>query len=143
VVNVGGKYAYDFTNAARFSAIYQHGDVRLDNLRPARSSASQVGGLAFAFNQREEHIFSAKFDYTGRQAAQLFFKTYYHQWDSHYSEAHNSLSAPGALRTISDHEFWGFKDYGANLLAKFAPIRGLEYFAGYASRTTRVKTRYC
>ena len=41
VVNVGGKYAYDFTDAARFSAMYQHSDVRLDNLRPARSSASR------------------------------------------------------------------------------------------------------
>jgi outer membrane cobalamin receptor len=130
VVNVGGKYAYDFSDAARFSALYQHSDVRLDNLRPARSSASQVGGLAFAFNDREEHIFSAKFDYTAQQATQLFFKTYYHQWDSHWSEAHNALGT-GALRTISDQEFWGFKDYGVNMLAKFAPNRGLEYFAGY------------
>ena len=130
VVNVGGKYAYDFTDAARFSAMYQHSDVRLDNLRPARSSASQAGGLAFAFNEREEHIFSAKLDYTARQNAQLFFKTYYHQWDSFWSEAHNALGA-GTLRTISDQEFWGFKDYGANVLAKIAPGRGLEYFAGY------------
>jgi vitamin B12 transporter len=130
VVNVGGKYAYDFTDAARFSALYQHSDVKLDSLRPARSSASQAGGLAFAFNERDEHIFSAKFDYTPRQAAQLFFKTYYHQWDSYWSEAHNAL-AGGALRPISDQEFWGFKDYGANVLAKIAPGRGLEYFAGY------------
>ena len=111
--------------------MYQHSDVTLDSLRPARSSATQVGGLALAFNEREEHIFSAKFDYTARQTAQLFFKTYYHQWDSHWSEAHNSLAAPGTLRTISDQEFWGFKDYGANVLAKIAPNRGLEYFAGY------------
>jgi vitamin B12 transporter len=130
VVNVGGKYAYDFTDAARFSALYQHSDVKLDSLRPARSSASQAGGLAFAFNERDEHIFSAKFDYTARQTAQLFFKTYYHQWDSYWSEAHNAL-AGGALRPISDQEFWGFKDYGANVLTKIAPGRGLEYFAGY------------
>jgi vitamin B12 transporter len=131
VVNVGGKYAYDFSDAARFSALYQHSNVQLDSLRPARSSATQAGGLAFAFNEREEHIFSAKFDYTARSNAQLFFKTYYHQWDSHWSEAHNSLTAPGTVRTISEHEFWGFKDYGANLLTKFTPNRGLEYFAGY------------
>ncbi len=124
VVNVGGKYAYDFSDAARFSAMYQHSDVRLDSLRPARSSASQVGGLACAFNDREEHIFSAKLDYTPRQATQLFFKSYYHQWDSHWSEAHNVARCTGALRTISDQEFWGFKDYGANVLAKFAPTRG-------------------
>ena len=131
VVNVGGKYAYDFTDAARFSTMYQHSNVTLDNLRPARSSATQAGGLALAFNEREEHIFNAKFDYTARQNTQLFFKTYFHQWDSHYSEAHNSLAAPGTLRTISDQEFWGFKDFGANVLAKVAPGRGLEYFAGY------------
>jgi outer membrane receptor protein involved in Fe transport len=32
---------------------------------------------------------------------------------------------------ISDREFWGFKDYGANVLARMAPTRAVEYFAGY------------
>ena len=32
---------------------------------------------------------------------------------------------------ISDDEFWGYKDYGANVLARFAPTRSVEYFAGY------------
>lgn len=131
VVNAGGKYAYEFSEAARFSAMYQHSNVQLDSLRPARSSASQVGGLALAFNEREEHIFNAKFDYTAANNAQLFLKAYYHHWDSHWSEAHNSLASPGVVRTISEREFWGFKDYGANLLTKFAPARGFEYFAGY------------
>lgn len=131
VVNVGGKYAYDFTDTARFSAMYQHSNVTVDSLRPARSSATQAGGLALAFNDREEHTFSAKLDYTTRPSAQLFFKTYYHQWDSFWSEEHNVLGSSAATRTISDREFWGFKDYGANLLAKIAPNRGLEYFAGY------------
>ena len=39
--------------ALRFSAMYQHSDVRLDSLRPARSSATQVGGLGVAFNDRD------------------------------------------------------------------------------------------
>ncbi|MGE3840767.1 MAG: hypothetical protein AB7I50_04205 [Vicinamibacterales bacterium] len=32
---------------------------------------------------------------------------------------------------ISDREFWGYTDYGANLLARLVPQRGVEYFAGY------------
>jgi len=128
---IGGKYAYDFTEAARFSAMYQLNDVTLDNLRPARSSTSQVGGLAGAYNERLEHIFSSKLDYTPRQDVQLFFKGYYHQWDSHWSERRNVITAPGSVSVISDREFWGFKDYGANVLARVTPNRGFEYFGGY------------
>jgi vitamin B12 transporter len=127
----GAKYAYDFSDSARLSAMYQRSGVRLDNLRPARSSASQDGGLAAAYNERVEHIASGKLDYTPRQNAQLFLKGYMHQWDSHWSERHNSIGHPAAAEVISDREFWGFKDYGANLLARFAPNRGLEYFTGY------------
>jgi vitamin B12 transporter len=127
----GAKYAYDFSGNARLSALYQRSGVRLDNLRPARSSASQGGGLEAAYNERVEHIASGKLDYTPRQDAELFIKGYMHQWDSHWSERHNTLAQPGATAVISDREFWGFKDYGANLLARFAPNRGLEYFTGY------------
>ena len=66
MLTVGGKYAYDFSQALRFSTMYQLSDVTLDLLRPARSSATQSGGLAGAFNDRIEHIFSTKLDYTPR-----------------------------------------------------------------------------
>ena len=59
------------------------------------------------------------------------FKTYYHQWDSYYNESRNSIASPGTLVTISDDEFWGFKDYGLNVMTKLTPTRGVEYFAGY------------
>lgn len=131
VFTLGGKYAYDFATQVRVSATYQRSDVKVDNLRPARSSASQAGGLAGAFNERVEHIASGKVDFTPRESAEFFFKGYYHLWDSFWSETHNSLASPGTRRVISDHEFWGYKDYGANLLAKLAPTRGVEYFAGY------------
>ena len=131
VLSLGGKYAYDFSNYLRVSAMYQRNDVTLDLLRPARSSPSQVGGLAGAFNERAEHIASTKLDFTPRGNAQVFFKGYYHQWDSHWSETRNVIAAPGTRQVISDREFWGFKDYGANLLAKVAPTRGVEYLAGY------------
>jgi vitamin B12 transporter len=128
---IGGKYAYDFAPAARFSAMYQLNDVTLDNLRPARSSASQVGGLAAAYNERVEHIFNSKLDYTPRQDLQLYFKGYYHQWDSQWSERRNVIASPGSVSVISDREFWGYKDYGANVLARLTPNRGFEYFGGY------------
>jgi vitamin B12 transporter len=130
VLNAGAKYAYDFSNRLRLSAMYQRSDVTLDSLRPARSSASQVGGLDAAFNDRTEHIAGGKLDFTASNQAEFFFKGYYHHWDSAWSERHNAAGT-GQTRVISDEEFWGFKDYGANLLAKLTPHRGLEYLAGY------------
>jgi vitamin B12 transporter len=128
----GGKYAYDFSRQLRFSAAYQFTNAaRLDNLRPARPGVSQSGGPSNIFNERTENIFSAKVDYTPRETVELFFKGYYHQWDSHYTEEQNVIGNPGAVDVVSDQEFWGYKDYGANLLAKFTTTRGLEYYAGY------------
>ena len=130
VLSGGGKYAFDFSDRLRMSTMYQASGVKVDNLRPARSSASQVGGLEAAFNDRTEHILGGKVDYTANNQAEFFFKGYYHQWDSAFSERQNNAGT-GAVRVISDEEFWGFKDYGANLLAKLTPHRGFEYFTGY------------
>jgi outer membrane cobalamin receptor len=131
VLTMGGKYAFDFSPAVRFSAMYQRSDVTLDQLRAGRSSASQTGGLAGAFNDRTEHVLSTKIDFSPRPTFDLFLKQYYHQWDSRWSETHNVIGAPGTERVISDREFWGYKDYGANVLARMAPTGGVEYFAGY------------
>jgi len=131
VMTVGAKYAYDFSTAARLSAMYQGSGVQLDNLRPTRSSRSQIGGLSAAYNERFENILSSKFDYTPRETTQVFVKGYMHRWDSHWSERRNVIGQPGATTVISDKEFWGYKDYGANVLGRFAPNRGLEYFTGY------------
>jgi vitamin B12 transporter len=128
----GGKYAYDFSNQLRLSAAYQFTNAdRLDGLRPGRSSATQSGGPASIFNERNENIFSAKLDFKPRETVEFFFKGYYHQWDSWYSEERNVIDSPGATVTISDEEFWGYKDSGANLLARLTPTRGVEYYAGY------------
>src|SRR5262245_57652640 len=128
----GGKYAYDFSRQLRLSTTYQFTDAaRLDNLRPARSGVSQSGGPSNIFNERKENIFSAKLDFTPRPTAEFFFKGYYHRWDSHYTEEQNVIGQPGAVNVVSDQEFWGYKDYGANLLAKLTPTQGLEYYAGY------------
>ena len=132
VHSLGGKYAYDFSPQLRLTAAYQFTNAgRLDNLQPARSSVSQPGGLSSEFNERDENLFSAKLDFSPREAVQFFFKGYYHRWDSHYSEERNVIGETGATEVVSDQEFWGYKDYGANLLAKLTPNRGLEYYAGY------------
>jgi outer membrane cobalamin receptor len=128
----GGKYAYDFSQQLRVSTAYQFTNAgRLDTLQPARSSLVQSGGPSDVFNERNENVFSAKVDYTLRKTVEFFFKGYYHQWDSHYTEHRNVIENPGTTDVVSDHEFWGYKDYGANLLARLTPNRGLEYYAGY------------
>jgi outer membrane cobalamin receptor len=132
VHSFGGKYAYDFSKQVRFTAAYQFTNaVRLDNLAAARSGTFQTGGIANAFNERNEHIFSTKVDVSPSDTFQVFFKGYYHRWDSHYNEVRNVIGSPGASDVVSDHEFWGYKDYGANLLAKFTPTKAVEYYAGY------------
>lgn len=132
VQTFGGKYAYDVPQQLRISAAYQFTNAgRLDTLQPARSSLGQSGGPADVFNERDEHIFSSKVDYTPSQTVQLFFKGYFHKWDSHYSESRNVIDDPGAIDVVSDHEFWGYKDYGVNLLTRLTPTKGVEYYAGY------------
>jgi vitamin B12 transporter len=130
VLNAGGKYAFDFSQRLRLSALYQLSDVKVDNLRPARSSARQVGGLTAGFNERTEHIVGGKVDYTASNQAEFFVKGYYHQWDSYFTERHN-VAGTSEVRVVSDQAFWGFKDHGINLLAKLTPNRGFEYFTGY------------
>lgn len=131
VATFGGKYAYDFGTAVRVSGMYQRSDVEVDNLRPARSSSRQVGGLAAAFNARTEHIASAKVDVTPRPDLQLFFKGYYHRWDSGYTEQLNVASKPGTTQDISVDEFWGYRDSGVSALAMFTPDTRVELFGGY------------
>jgi vitamin B12 transporter len=130
VESAGGKYAFDFSQRLRLSAMYQMSNVKVDSLRPGRSSAGQVGGLDAAFNDRTEHIAGGKLDFAASNQAEFFLKGYYHHWDSAWSERQNA-SGTGQTSVISDEEFWGFKDYGANLLARLTPHRGVEYFAGY------------
>lgn len=119
---VGGKYAFDATDALRLTATAQHTEGRVDD------SAPQL--VATAFNQRDEDIFSGKLDYTPNQQVQLFAKGYFHDWRSHYTEFDHDLATPGTLAVIDDHDFWGFKDYGANAAVKLAINRGFEYYLG-------------
>jgi outer membrane cobalamin receptor len=121
VGNYGLKYAYDFGDRVRTSFGYQHTDARLDFVRPF--------AFASASNDRDEDLLTAKIDVKAGESLDLFIKGYYHDWDTLYNEIDND--GAGGTEVISDDEFWGFEDYGANLLAKFSPGGPLEYLAGW------------
>ena len=121
VLNYGLKYAYDFGTAVRTSFGFQHTDATLDYVRPF--------SIASASNDRNEDLLTAKVDIASGDHLQLYIKGYYHDWDTLYNEVDNVPG--GGTEVISDNEFWGFEDYGANLLAKFTPGGALEYLAGW------------
>jgi outer membrane cobalamin receptor len=123
VTSLGGKYAYDFADNLTFTAALEHTNANLDFAQPQLS--------AIAYNQRNEDLVSAKIDYAPSAEFKLYIKDYYHWWYSHYTEFDNVIGSPGTLTTVDDHDFWGFKDYGINLLTQVAVNRGFEYLAGY------------
>ena len=123
VTSVGAKYAYDFPGNLTLTAAYEHTNANLDFAQPELT--------AIAYNQRNEDLVSAKLDYAPSDEFKLYIKDYYHWWYAHYTEFDNVIGSPGSLTTIDDHDFWGFKDYGVNLLTKIAVNRGFEYLAGY------------
>jgi outer membrane cobalamin receptor len=123
VTSLGAKYAHDFADNLTITAAYEHTNANLDFAQPELT--------AIAYNQRNEDLVSAKLDYAPSDEFKLFVKDYYHWWYSHYTEFDNVVGSPGTLTTIDDHDFWGFKDYGVNLLTQIEVNRGFEYLAGY------------
>jgi vitamin B12 transporter len=129
VLTIGGKYAYDFNSALRFTVSEMHTDATLDFANP------QI--VLTAVNERNEDVLSAKFDYTPNNELQFFVKGYYHWWYAHYTEFDNDVdNSTGALlgtvSVIDNHDFWGFTDYGLNAVGRYAPqSSGLEYYLGY------------
>lgn len=121
VANYGLKYAYDFGDRVRTSFGFQHTDAELDFVRPF--------SIASASNDRNEDLLTAKIDIAASDSLDLYVKGYYHDWDTLYNEIDND--GVGGTEVISDNEFWGFEDYGANLLAKFSPGGVFEYLAGW------------
>jgi len=124
VLTLGAKYAYDLRDDLRFVALYQHTDAKLDFAKPFL--------VARAYNTRDEHVASAKVDYSPSSFFRIFTKGYLHLWRSHYTEFDNAVAAPaGTLTVIDNAAFWGYLDYGANVIAKIAPTRWLDSFVGY------------
>jgi len=130
VTTLGAKYAYNFTSDLALSALYQHTDATLDLPQPFVT--------AVAYNQRDENLVTTKLDYLPSDAFKFYVKGYYHWWSSYYTEFDNGTTAytyvpgvPGELTVVNDHDFWGYRDYGANLMTETTLTRGLTAVAGY------------
>ena len=112
--------------------MYQISDVKLDSLRPGaiqrnpgRRSRRRVQRAHGAHRRAASSI--TRREQTVRSSSSRAITT----TGIRLERARNNAASTGQVRVISEQEFWGFKDYGANLLAKLTPNRGLEYFAGY------------
>ena len=130
VTTLGAKYGYDFTNDLAFSALYQHTDGKLELPAPTAT--------ALAYNRRDEDLVSAKLDYVRNDDFKIFAKGYYHRWSSYYTEFDNGSTAyyytpgsPGELTVAENDGAWGYKDYGANVMAQKSIARGLQILGGY------------
>jgi vitamin B12 transporter len=124
VTTFGGKYSLQMSAALRASVLYQMTDATLDH-------TSQPKSIARAVNEREEQILSGKIDFIPGETFGLYVKGYYHWWDAYFSQKNTNLANLSQPIEISAREFWGFEDYGANLLAKLSPGGPLEYLAGF------------
>jgi outer membrane cobalamin receptor len=130
VTTIGGKYGYNFPDNLALTLMAQHTDAKLDFAKPY---------LVYdAFNQRDENLLSLKLDWLPSDAFKVYVKDYYHWWSSYYTELDNGSvaytytpGAPGQITVVNDHDFWGFKDYGLNVLAEAALNRGMQYLLGY------------
>lgn len=126
VSTLGLKYAYAFSEASRLTLHYHHTDAELDFAAPANT--------AFAFNDRDEDLVTAKWDYAPSENVDLFVKAYYHWWDTLYTNVDNELDADGNLTgglvANSLRDFWGYEDYGLTAMARIRAPGGLEYAVG-------------
>lgn len=121
VVSFGGKYGVDLADGLALNLYAQHSDAHLEY--PAPRLTRQ------AFNDRDEEIASASLDWTARKDVQLSVKGYYHDWDSVYSTVNNLPG--GGVEIVDDLTYWGYEDYGLNVLARLNLHRGFEYQLGY------------
>lgn len=123
VFTVGAKYGIDITEDLHLSASYQNTQARLDFARPDL--------ISLYYNDRDEDIASAKLDWEVSESFGLYLKGYYHAWDTFIDRYNNVIGSPGSVVQTSDNVYWGYEDYGLNLLSKFAPGNGLEFYAGW------------
>ncbi|HUQ53848.1 MAG TPA: TonB-dependent receptor [Gammaproteobacteria bacterium] len=123
VTTIGGKFSHDFTDGLRLALGYQRIDADLDQDAPDT--------YLDAFNERQEDIFTGTLDFAASDTVQFYVKSYFHQWDSYWTEYDVDLDNPGDVVLIDHEAFWGFKDYGLNALAKLSPGDAVEYYVGY------------
>jgi vitamin B12 transporter len=127
VVSVGGKYAFEPSDAFRISASYQHVDGRVD--------FAQAEDVFQNWNERNEEIASLKIDWSPSERVSLYAKGYWHDWDSTYLQLYNNLGPggqpDGTITTIYDGQMWGYEDRGVNLLGEYRVSEAVTLVAGY------------
>ena len=122
VRTIGVKGAQSIGDAITASLQYQYTDATLDFANAFLS--------ADVFNARQEHIVSGKFDYAVTDRFDVFLKAYYHEWATRFTRINNSLTVVGGKDVVSDAEFWGYRDYGFNLMSRYRLATGLDVLAG-------------
>jgi vitamin B12 transporter len=122
VTNMGLKYGFEFSDDLKLSANYIHTDATLDFANAFLTHT--------AYNDRDEDILSAKVDWSMGDRFDLLVKAYYHWWDTRYTELNNSIPPGGPLDVISNKDFWGFEDYGVNLMGEYRFTNNLTLVAG-------------
>jgi len=123
VANAGLKYGYDFSDAAKLDLLWHHTDARLDNNSAARTRRS--------YNDRDEDLVSARFNYAASAMAQLSVKGYLHYWDTTYANIQNDPATGAVVVVYPPGTYWGYKDYGASALVRLTPGGPAEYHVGY------------
>jgi len=121
MTSVGGKYAFDVSDAVRFTASYAHNEGYAELPRPNLVSE--------ALNNRNEEIAYAKLHIDFSERLSLYVKGYWHDWDSSYSET--DTTPAGGRVVVSDKEIWRFSDKGINALGRYVVQPGLELWGGY------------
>jgi vitamin B12 transporter len=122
VTNFGAKYGYEFSPSTKLSVNYQHTDAVLDFAGAYETYE--------AHNDRDEDILSVKLDWDMGDRFSFFAKGYYHWWDTRYTNIANTTPPSGTLIVNDDNEYWGFKDYGVNLLGQYKVSDALTLLGG-------------
>ncbi len=127
VTTLGGKYAFEPSNAFRLSASYQHTDARLDY--------AKAEDIVRNWNKRNEEVVSLKIDWTPSDRFGFYVKGYWHDWDSTYLDLRPTLNADGemigGITSVNNGEIWGFEDRGINVLGEYQATDQIALVAGY------------
>jgi len=118
--SIGGRYLLDAGKGRSLSTLVIRNDAKADYPRPADNFKS--------FNDRDEHIVSAKWDHQVTEQTGYFVKAYYHDWWTDYTRL--GMDTDGNVNIINDLDQWGFEDYGLNLTGRHVLASGSEILGG-------------
>lgn len=121
--SIGGKYGYKVNSKNTLSAFYQRNQASHDFSRPTENYLTQ--------NKRTEDLAYLKLDSQITDNITLLAKTYYHNWDTRYLRIFNDTANPGNVIVKNDDDYWGYNDYGVNLMTEIKGSDYLNYSFGY------------